>query len=475
MLALSRSFFEYLNSNKIRYCHWKSNCRLNKSLNGETDLDLLVNEKDKSIFESALKRFEFKSVLSSRLKRIPDVEDHLGLDYGSGRLIHLHVHYKLVLGQRHIKNHHLPIEEVVFRNIILRDHVYIPCHEIELLLLVIRANMKLGIDSLLKNAVNGLMGRGSTPYPSDIENEIEGLISVCDMTRLKSLLRESNLPLPEDFFMAFVEKFSKKELGATDAVKWRYQAMSCLKGYRRESGPVVTVRHCLLYTRNLPFIQRMFRHGKKTLPDRGRIISIVGADGSGKSTITSDLNKWLSWKLEVKNVYYGIPKTSIVAIWSLTVRGFNKIRLRYIADLLNAFLCIYIARRRYLIFTKTQAEVEKGRIVITDRFPMKEFRKMDVPMDGPRLQSPETALPRIFTILEERYYNMIELPDRVFVLQVELDELRKRKSDIEGALHRKKAEAVNRVVKSPCVSLIDANRSYHEVLMEVKRKIWELI
>ena len=109
----------------IKYCHWKSNSSLSRALNGGTDLDLLIDADAKPEFESALNKYEFKKLLSDPVRRIPWLEDYLGLDYTSGRLIHLHVHYRLILGQRYIKNHHLPIEALIFENLTTKSGVRI--------------------------------------------------------------------------------------------------------------------------------------------------------------------------------------------------------------------------------------------------------------------------------------------------------------------------------------------------------------
>lgn len=444
-----------------------------KSLNGETDLDILVHEDDKPVFEETLKRFHLKKVLSPPAKRIPGVEDYLGLDYASGRMIHLHLHYRLVLGERYIKNHHLPIEGLIFSNLIERTHVMIPCPEIELMLLIIRANMKIGADSIIKHALKNLIGKSYTPYPADIESEIEGLISECDIKKLKNLLRESGLPLHEDIFTGFIGSFTRKGLKFHEIMKWRRQILHQLRGYRRETNSFIAFKYYFLFVQNLPGINRFFKSGKKTLIGKGKVISIVGADGSGKSTIVKELGKWLSWKLDVKKVYFGIPKTNLVKGWDLAIRGFKKLRLDSIADLLSILLNVYIARLRFRTYNQAIADAAKGRAVITDRFPLREFWSMEEPMDGPRLSSRHSTIRRWFAEIEEGYYKGILLPDKVLVLQASVDDLRKRKTDLSYEKHRLKAEVVNALSESAIITLIDASRPYKEVLLDVKRKIWD--
>lgn len=43
-------------------------------------------------------------------RQVPGVLDYYGLDEGSDRLVHVHAHYRLVLGDDMTKNFRLPIE-----------------------------------------------------------------------------------------------------------------------------------------------------------------------------------------------------------------------------------------------------------------------------------------------------------------------------------------------------------------------------
>ena len=142
MLQVVKELLSQLKTLKIHYCHWKSNINLEKSYAGQTDLDLLVHKKDRDKFNIVISELEFKRIMSPPLKQFSGMEDYLGFDYETGKLCHLHVHYKLILGQKHIKNHHLPIERFVLKKLILFKNIYVPTPEVELLLLIIRANLK---------------------------------------------------------------------------------------------------------------------------------------------------------------------------------------------------------------------------------------------------------------------------------------------------------------------------------------------
>ena len=50
MLPKIATLLELLNDSGITYCHWKSNWALGETLEGETDLDLLIRRGDAAAF-----------------------------------------------------------------------------------------------------------------------------------------------------------------------------------------------------------------------------------------------------------------------------------------------------------------------------------------------------------------------------------------------------------------------------------------
>lgn len=475
MLELSEKFFSFLNRSGIKYCHWKSNCRLAKGLEGKTDLDLLVAMEDQKAFEAALPQFDFRKVLTDPRRRIADVEDYLGFDKQSGRLIHLHVHYRLVLGERFIKNHVLPIEPLIFDNLVTEMGVRIPCPEIELLLLIIRAHMKIGALSFIRYVAGQLIGKKNAPYPADIVDEIRDLAARCDHNKFSRLLALSGIQLDAEAANRSVEVISKGRLRPLDVLAWRRLIMRAMRRYRKETGIQVRFKyyaHCL---RALPVLKRFFSVRKKTLAGPGRIISIIGADGSGKSTLVKELNSWLSWKLDVRKAYYGVPKTGVVRAWRVVIRALTKLGLHSLAGFAGRLYHVYVANKRYRIYKRTLEAASTGSVVITDRFPMTEFNAMDEPMDGPRLTNARGFMSGLFSRAEARQYGRITHPDRIFVLRADVSVLHARKGDVPFEQHKAKADAVNSIKPSSTIKLVDAASPYKQVLLDVKAGIWEVL
>lgn len=479
-LKICVEFFGYLNQNGIRYCHWKSNSHLDQALLGNTDLDLLIHSEDKARFEQALHTFNFKEAISPPRKQYPGMADWLGFDQETGRLIHLHLHYQIVLGQKYFKNHFLPIEEFFFQHRRMLNGVAVPCAELELLVLIIRAHMKLSAKPTVFASA-----RREIPYPPEIYSEMVELWKQSEEMRLKQILAASHVPLSEDLVLTFLEKLQSDQLEWKHVWDVRKHVFKQLKRFQRQSSWVSMHRHLLARFRRVRGLRAYFRPEKKTLGGGGKMFAIVGADGSGKSTLTKEIHKWLSWKVAVRCCYFGIPKTVLFkTLFHKALRLLRQLRKIPLGNAyrrtlesgerqLSALRWVMIARKRFRIFEEAQRFAANGGVVISDRYPLAEFQHMDKPMDGSRIRKESPEMNSALITQEEAFYSRIGLPTQVFVLATHFDELRRRKGgQIKPEYHRQKSEAINAMKASPKMSLIDGNRPYPEVLLDVKQRIW---
>jgi hypothetical protein len=94
----------------ISYCYWKSSKRIQSVLAGEGDLDLLIARHDQHRAEAILLERGFKLFPSVAMRDHPAILSYLGYDEPSGRLIHLHLHFRLIVGERLHKNYRIPWE-----------------------------------------------------------------------------------------------------------------------------------------------------------------------------------------------------------------------------------------------------------------------------------------------------------------------------------------------------------------------------
>src|SRR5262245_34013342 len=109
-LELVLELREALLSAAVRYCHWKSNDMLARSATGENDLDLLVHRADAQRFLSVIARLGFRQSVAPGGREHHGVSQYYALDASSGRLVQIHAHFMLVVGDDTTKNFRLPIE-----------------------------------------------------------------------------------------------------------------------------------------------------------------------------------------------------------------------------------------------------------------------------------------------------------------------------------------------------------------------------
>jgi hypothetical protein len=209
------------------------------------------------------------------------------------------------------------------------------------------------------------------------------------------------------------------------------------------------------------------------------LIAAVGADGSGKTRLTKDLENWLSRKLVVRHVYFGQPKSGI--LFKLLNKPGSLSRKRgeagksagpmgFVARYSDAAKWVALAHKRRRLAIDARESCQRGEVVIAERFPLHEFFSMDTPMDGPRLQ-PDGPFARS----ELKQYRAIEPPDMTIILRADIQTLRARKLDLTLEEHLPKVAAVESLAAHDRRVVIDAGRPYEEVLLEAKATIWKAL
>jgi hypothetical protein len=458
-LALATRLFARLAAAGIRCRHWKSNEHLGAALAGRTDLDLLVDPADRARLEALLDELGFKSVLADPSERYPGMWHRLGFDRESGGLLHLHLHDRLVLGAPGVKDHHLPLEALVLDAGRELHGVPAPSAELELLLLVVRALLKVSPLRLARR----WRADGTKTLQSALVREMEFLLADAERERFRAAVEKSGLELPADALYELARRAAARELATPEIARLRRRVVRALRPWRREGGAGERWRRLRARALRTPGLRRWLGPARKTLPGGGRIFALVGADGAGKSTLAAALCEWLGWKLAVEPAYFGLPRAD--RRWRLAER----MRRRFGGRWLDGERWILAARARLSAWRRAQRVARRGGVVIADRWPLPALWQPPEPMDGPRLVGHPLAA------RERALYARIGMPDRVFVLRAPLAVLRARKPEVDPALHARKAAAVNALPESTGVVAVDAARPADEVLLELKRRIWDAL
>jgi thymidylate kinase len=441
-----RLLIEALDRAGVRYCHWKSNARLSEPLRGESDLDLLVARTDASSFQGVAASLGYKPCAGDGT---PSICHYFNLDEQSGRLVHIHAYYRIITGGTVLKDHHLPLEEMLLRGTRRIDGMPVPNQAAELVSFVVRKMLEYAspIEAIL------LAREGSA-----VGEELAWLSAGVSEAEVSRLLQEY---LPDVDLELFLECCA----GIASATPVRRfllgrKLSNHLRHHRRHSrtqGGLIRGSRFLAKLR-----RRIERRGSShVLLSGGAVVAVVGPDGAGKSTIVRELTAWLGACLKVRSVHAGKPPPLLAtaglrALLPLMRRlapryrktaadgggGAERLRRGRLFPL-YALRAVALAHERKRLLVCAHREASAGTVVVSDRYPTAQ---PGVP-EGPALSSllrDRNPIYAWLARLEEKAYRTIPPPDVVLYLEVPVDLACRRNLTRDKAGSLKPTEVIRR-------------------------------
>lgn len=485
------SLFGALAAGGIRCCHWKSNSHLDAAISGETDLDLLVDRAQLDEFRRIVADHGFKAMRAAPGKDYPGVENHLGLDLGTSRVLHLHVHADLVLGQQFVKDYHLPIESAVLDSVREVSGIPIPAADMELIVLAMRAVLKYRARDALKDLL-GVRGPG---IPRAILAEATWLSQQTSGPRIERRLSELQGVVPAAVVREIIDVLTRGRTRGIRLIVLRARLRRALRRFRRLSRPRATLRYVAALWRK----RRQSRRGdpkRRMRPTTGgTTIAVIGPDGAGKTSVIAATQRVLSTRMDVQTIYMGssqpsaptraLKRGSKLAFSATRVLERHRLTARLLgsptrrtARLLLAMRRVVEGRQRGRRALEGQRAAETGSVVIFDRYPLEAVRIHDRVMDGARLDT-ELSQPRGRLIehlvrRERELHDRISPPDHVIALRVDPDVSLGRKPAHDPESIHAKSESITDATRTRSDFLeIDANAPFEAVVREVNERIWD--
>lgn len=514
MLGVLQRFFYRMHERGVPYCHWKSNEHLRDGLFGDTDLDLLVDRSYARELTEILAYTGFRRFAAASSAAYPAVEDYLGFDDETGSLVHLHVHHRLVLGEKHLKGYCLPWADLVLERRLEdpESGVYVSDPAVETVLLLVRSALKLRTRDRLREV------RGRPIFGKGASREFEWLRERASAAQVMSVAASMVGDAAAEIIGRIVDQ------GPSFAVirQLRRVVESVLQMSKMYPSIDARIRRPM---RELSWLiagvnARTLRRPlalRRVNPAGGAVIAFLGADGSGKSTMVREAARWLAWKLDVYTVYHGSGdgaaswmRRPLLTMRRLVRRGRRRSgtshghsdnaedtrtdfrsrakvvsvegedqghsRSRRISPFLLVWALVLSWEKRGKLATSWRAR-HRGIVVVTDRYPQNQVDGFN---DGPllaRWRAHAHPVLRAIATWEATPYRWADAtpPDVVVKLHVDPDVAHARKAgdamSREEVARRVRAVA-NLEFPADRVHVIDANRSPQEVLLDVKRVLW---
>jgi hypothetical protein len=488
-LQLISDLLVSFNNRQIRYVHFKSNMRLEKSALGLADLDVLVDRDQAQLVSEALRELGFKQFVSPLWRNYPGIHDWLGFDSESGRIIHLHLHYQILTGARFVKQYRLDIEELVLES--RREDpgtgIPVPDVNIELILFAVRECLR---RTRTENVLKWVWGKK------------KNLITEEEYQYLRT---RANLAAVQHYAEKIFFENATKVTEALMDEKSSYIVFHALR--RIIFGRFAWTRRYSLFReiflhwggylsqglRKLSLPGLHFSQGKSHI-SLGLTVAIVGCDGSGKTTLERLLSAWLRRHIATESYYLGSGDGPLPCSLNLVKKIWRTLRPlagksakqyssgdKAIAGRPFYYFigkAIFILRLCFNRLKSIQAANKLrniGGIGLMVRFPQLQFPGIN---DGPRLQDLPTRLGKYLTRSERTMLQQVTRIgiDLLIYLDVPLETAISRRPEMAPSYLAEKLAKMQQVVwATRRMIVIDGSKPLDQVQAEACRAIWEAL
>ncbi|KAA3441999.1 hypothetical protein C7I87_32935 [Mesorhizobium sp. SARCC-RB16n] len=478
-----------LRQSNVECCYWKSSRRLQAVLLGESDLDLLVARSDQHLAAQVLLACGFKRFDSVPCRSHPAIQSFLGYDEPSGRIVHLHIHFRLVVGERLLRNYQLPWEQLILASTI--PHPTLPIRVLdptsEALLLLVRASLEF-------RRRDPIALRDWRATQEKFELDRLHLAPHVDSRGLRDLAAKL---VKDDLAEAIAGAMSGPQPLATQHRLHRHvrKDLAVYRTYNTTEVALRRISRVILWTvgsLNKRFFQVPRPWGRHA-PGGGIVVAVVGIDGSGKTTLVTAIRQWLGSEVDVLPIYFGtgggkpslllLPFKLLVPLATLALgtkpagSSHGTVSGRAPGPFYSILLAIWatvVAWEKLMKLVAARRGADRGMVVIADRFPQDEIGDFnDAPL-LPRLAKVPTWLRRFEA---DAYAFARRLPpDLVIKLQTSSEVIMSREPDMDPLVVQKRVPALQRLTfRAATVVSVDAGQPLVDVIRAAKAAIWRML
>jgi hypothetical protein len=282
MPDLVQRFVAALERDGIPCCHWKGAAALARGLAGERDLDFLVPREAFERTEAALVAAGFKAAVSRYGGDVPGTAHFFGREPGQERLLHVHLHDRVLTGEDLIHSHTPPLDRALLESPLFAHGVRVPTPALEALLTVLKHAIRWGS---LPDAVQAWL------RPKDEQAELSQLLTDETVAEALVLLRAHVPALDDATFRACAASLREG--------RWRAERLRLAARVRSALRPWASHApggRLAAYARVLVARMRRLLDGDrrdKALRGRGVLVAFVGGDAAARAARLAETGRWL--------------------------------------------------------------------------------------------------------------------------------------------------------------------------------------
>jgi thymidylate kinase len=462
--------------------------RAGSVLNGRGDVDLLIKKGDQHRAEAILLQQSLKRFPSVAWRDHPAIASFLGFDEAGSRLIHFHLHFRLIVGERLLKNYRVPWEhDFLSRSV---PHPTLPIRILdpvsEAILLTVRACLELGrLDPVTLRTWRATTEKFALDR-KELAIRVDRRI-LCE--RARELMGDELAELVADAI------YSRRELEACRRLRRSvrahfapYRTYNALEARLRSAGRIVLWTAGRLNKR----LVHLARPWSRRAPGGGCVVSLTGVDGSGKSTVSAAIREWLNAEIDVIPIYFGTGNgRPSLFLWPLKLmvpiiervlktkpkpKGASHGKISnsspgVIYSILLTVWAMVVAWEKQGKLLAARRGSDRGMVVLTDRYAQNEIVGFN---DGPLLAR-LTAVPLWLRRIESATYKLARRlpPDLVIKLIVTPETAARREPDMNPEVIRQRiCELGLLAFPGARVARVDAEQPLADVIRAVKHEIW---
>ncbi|MFL5534998.1 MAG: nucleotidyltransferase family protein [Gemmatimonadales bacterium] len=460
-----------LEQHGVRYCQWKGHWSAHRWATGHGDVDLLVDHEALVPFHRIAEELGFKLAHPAAGREIAGIESYLGHDPQIDRLLHLHVHYRLLLGDYWRPVYRLPIEGHLLRRTVQGSVFRVPSPTDQYLVFVLRM--------MLRQVGRPLLS-ARTVWTSGIRIQLAALGAASDRRELASVLREHLRPVDLPFFDRCVRSL-EGECSLVERAVLPWQLHRSLRPLARPT-PAMALIPAAVEKIFPESIAHKLCERRKRLAGGGLVLALSGGDGAGKSTCARELAGWLAPAFPTMRAHLGKPPRSLITL----IAG-GALRLQHWLDrqlsrpsrpnsATELLRHVCTARDRFLLYQKVRRFAVSGGISVCERYPVLQNRKLVGPCISELLPANPSRLAKLLRQAEASYYDRILLPDALVVLRLDPELAVLRNPEQPADRVRARARVIWEADWSAAgASVVDASLPLEEVIGRLKAIVWSLL